>query len=379
MDKKENKAIDRFVTEYSSRRTKTNYQHDRIVNRSSNIELYRIVAMLLIVAHHFVVNSGLNYENGPIFNDPLSFRSLYLLVFGAWGKTGINCFVLITGYYMCKSSISLRKYLKLLLEVLFYSIVIQIIFWITRYEAFSIVLLVKSILPVRIIGDDFTSAYLLFYLLIPFINILVHNINERQYIKLLTILAFMYVFLGTVPGFSITMNYVEWFIVLYVVGAYIRLYHKSYYENRNLWMGLTIISFTISIASIIVLTWIGSHLNRSFSYGFVGECNQLLALSNGVTSFLLFKNLNVKHSRTINTIASSTFGVLLIHAASDTMRRWLWQDVFDCVGHYTTPHIVLFSIGSVIIVFSACVIIDQIRIYAFEKPIFRWIEGRVKS
>lgn len=27
--------------------------------RSSNIELYRILVMLLIVAHHYVVNSGL--------------------------------------------------------------------------------------------------------------------------------------------------------------------------------------------------------------------------------------------------------------------------------------------------------------------------------
>lgn len=27
--------------------------------RDSNLELYRIVAMLLIVAHHYVVNSGL--------------------------------------------------------------------------------------------------------------------------------------------------------------------------------------------------------------------------------------------------------------------------------------------------------------------------------
>lgn len=27
--------------------------------RSSNLELYRIIVMLLIVAHHYVVNSGL--------------------------------------------------------------------------------------------------------------------------------------------------------------------------------------------------------------------------------------------------------------------------------------------------------------------------------
>ena len=71
--------------------------------RDSNIELYRIISMLLIVAHYYVVNSGLTYGGGPIYKDALSFPSLFLLVFGAWGKIGINCFVLITGYFMCKS------------------------------------------------------------------------------------------------------------------------------------------------------------------------------------------------------------------------------------------------------------------------------------
>ena len=51
--------------------------------RDSNIELFRIITMLLIVAHHYVVNSGLTYANGPVWSDPLSWRSLFLLIFGA--------------------------------------------------------------------------------------------------------------------------------------------------------------------------------------------------------------------------------------------------------------------------------------------------------
>ena len=37
----------------------------KIQQRDSNLELYRIIVMLLIVAHHYVVNSGLiNVING---------------------------------------------------------------------------------------------------------------------------------------------------------------------------------------------------------------------------------------------------------------------------------------------------------------------------
>lgn len=99
------------------------------VLRNSNLELYRIIVMLLIVAHHYVVNSGL----GEVLQEsPLSGRSIFFYLFGAWGKTGINCFVMITGYFMCKSQITLRKFLKLLCEVLFYNIIIYAIFCCNR-------------------------------------------------------------------------------------------------------------------------------------------------------------------------------------------------------------------------------------------------------
>ena len=35
--------------------------------RSSNLELFRIITMFLIVAHHYVVNSGLTTSDGPIY------------------------------------------------------------------------------------------------------------------------------------------------------------------------------------------------------------------------------------------------------------------------------------------------------------------------
>ena len=76
--------------------------------------------MLLIVAHHYVVNSGLTAADGPIYASPMSGRSLFLLLFGAWGKIGINCFVMITGYFMCPSQITAKKLAKLVCEFMFY-------------------------------------------------------------------------------------------------------------------------------------------------------------------------------------------------------------------------------------------------------------------
>ena len=93
--------------------------------RSSNIELYRIIVMLLIVAHHYVVNSGVIQlvDNSISTGDNLC-NALFYSIFGAWGKTGINSFVLITGYFTCKSTITLRKFLKLFLFPYLFSFVL---------------------------------------------------------------------------------------------------------------------------------------------------------------------------------------------------------------------------------------------------------------
>ena len=76
--------------------------------RDSGIELFRIITMFLIVCHHYVVNSGLMEEilQGGEGN---LLKCSIMIIFGWGGKTGINCFVLITGFFMCRSSITLKK------------------------------------------------------------------------------------------------------------------------------------------------------------------------------------------------------------------------------------------------------------------------------
>lgn len=144
--------------------------------RSSNIELYRIIVMLLIIAHHYVINSDLM---DCINTSPFSRSSVFLLLFGMWGKIGINCFVLITGYFMCTSKISLKKILKLLLQVEFYNLTIYLIFFSVGYTDFEIKSFIKTLFPIGSITTGFTSCFLLFYLCIPFLNVLIGNISKK--------------------------------------------------------------------------------------------------------------------------------------------------------------------------------------------------------
>lgn len=341
--------------------------------RRSNLELYRIIVMLLIVAHHYVVNSGLT---DVMAEDPLSSKSLYLYMLGMWGKTGINCFVLITGYFMCRSHITLRKFLKLFLEIMFYNIVIWAIFVATGYENFSIKMMLKDVLPITSIHDGFTSCFLIFYLFIPFFNILVGNLDKKKHQYLLALCLFTYTFLAM--KIPVVFNYVTWFCVLYLISSYIRLYGLFPSVKNIRWGMITLVSVVLAMGSTVGLIFL--HIKYGIKlvpYRLVSDSNAILAVIVSVCSFMYFKDLPIKQSKLINTISASTFGVLCIHANSDTMRQWLWKDVVDCVGQYSSEQLVLLSLVSIFCIFFSCIIIDYIRIHTLEKWTFVFVDKQL--
>lgn len=149
------------------------------------------------------------------------------------GKTGINCFLLITGYFMCKSSISVRKFLKLLLEIYFYRITIFIVFFLSGYEELSFSRVIRLLSPVWGFHTNFTSCFLAFWLTIPFLNVLVQHLNRVLHARLICLSLAYYSVLSIIPGFYISFNYITWFIVLYFVASYIRLYPIPIFQKKE--------------------------------------------------------------------------------------------------------------------------------------------------
>lgn len=342
--------------------------------RDSSIELFRIVSMFVIVAHHYVVSSGVLEEIVP--ENVLSVNSIFALLFGWGGKTGINCFVLITGYFMCKSQISLKKFLKLLLQMGFYGLLFSFIFWLSGY---SVKGFIKTILPIWNIGTGFTGSYLVFYLFIPYLNLLIHAMEEKQHFLLIGLSLFVGSILQTFFRISPAFTYVGWFMVLYLIAAYVRIYPKKIFDSRKIWGFLSLVTLLLSWLSVVFGSYVYARSNEKMYYYFVADTHKLLAAATGICAFMFFKNLNIKYHPFINKVAASTFGVLLIHANSDTMRQWLWRDTLQNVVAFYGDHFVLHAVGSVLLVYSICSIIDMIRIRFLEVPFFKWYVKKMNA
>ena len=331
--------------------------------------------MLLIVSHHYVVSSDLM---NSICENPISSASIFYYLFGAWGKTGINCFVLITGYFMCESAISLRKFLKLYVWIVFYNIAITSIFTITGYVTLSLNA-IFLFMPFRIIHSNcFGDAFMVWWLFIPFLNILIKNLSRKMHMRLLVMLFIVFSVYPFVPKIlQIDNNPICWFSTLYVIASYIRKYPQNipYGTSALFWGCITIILVMIVMASIYSILMLGSYLDLELPQWYlIAESHQLFALFIALASFMWFKNIKINNNRVINTIAASSFGVLLIHANSDTMRQWLWKDTIDSVGHYDTPYYWLYAIGCVLAIYAVCTVIDIIRIKTIETPLLNATE-----
>lgn len=122
--------------------------------------------------------------------------------------------------------------------------------------------------------------------------------------------------------------------------------------TKNLVCGVTLFFIVIGCVSVIICNKIHFH-----PYYFLSDSNNFLPLAITFSSFIFVNNINMKYNKFINTVASTTFGILCIHANSDTMRQWLWNDTVNTVGISQSTHPILYAIISVIIVFSICSLI----------------------
>ncbi len=144
--------------------------------RKSNIELLRVLAMILIVAHHVAVHSDFGFPT-----DLITFNKLWIQFIELGGKIGVNIFVLISGYFgVVARSIKPQKAIKLWLQIFTYSVVFFLISLKFLGEAFSLKTMIKDFLPITYSNWWFASTYFVLYLLSPFLNRFLNSLDKKD-------------------------------------------------------------------------------------------------------------------------------------------------------------------------------------------------------
>ena len=341
-------------------------------SRNSSVELLRIICMILIIFHHYSLHGILeNYEFSYInFN----WQMLYVQIISCGGRFACIVFMLITGYYSISAKTNYKRVVKLIIEMFFYSWVISAIIYGLKISPINIKQLINNAFPI-FGGNWFCVAYIGVCLIMPFINPMLNSLHQDTYKKLVIVLFVMSVIIPTFffesPYFSSGFGY---FIVAYITGGYIRKYSLDKLKSRvHGWKILLVSSVILLIGSVIVIDLLGMFLKSDViirNACYFRELNKLPAVGIALSMFMIAIERPVFNNVLINRAAASTLGIYLIHD-NNLLQSVLWEKWFSGISYIETYIIVIHSIISVIIVFLACLAIDQIRILIFDKTIYR--------
>lgn len=288
--------------------------------RQSNIELLRILATCMVIVLHY---NGLGNGGFATVSDG-SLNQLILVLFETISICAVNVFVITTGYFLCKTNT--RDFLKPL------GLVAQVVVFAVLF--FS---LVKLTLPGITIDHLFESlfstnwyVYIFFalYLISPFINVMWDRLNLSGKRILLTFSIFLF---SIYPTFIDIIRYwsgrqlngsstigiegsqagytIVNFVVLYLLGAAIRDNVSKTRERSKL-----ITAYFICLCLIMAWAYAdGMRAGKNIYDTVAWNYSNPLVIAMAVIVFMLFKDIKIKNSKMINSLAGASFTVYILH------------------------------------------------------------------
>lgn len=326
--------------------------------RDSNIELLRIVAMILVmIVHASFLAIGVPQTIDAV-SLPISTFTRFLIE--GLSVVCVNVFILISGWYGI--NIKIKKLIGLIFQVLFFSCLIYGAFLICDFKTYCNFDSLGTILLIHSNDYWFIKAYLGLLLLSPILNTFISNVSEKQFRYFLL---FFYLF-QTIYGW-LSIYGAQWFeggysamsfVGLYMLARYLHLYPVRKLDNTASVNFVLFFSIAIFLAIVaFFVTYLGYPVSgRLFTY-----TNPLVILE---SLFLLFAFCKIKFcSKAINWIAASCLAVYLLHANELFLRPYYGKIIKYWFLNENTFFFWIYTIGFMFILFISAILIDKIRIW----------------
>ncbi len=338
-----------------------------MTKRSSNVDLFRTLAAVLVVLLHVLGYGGILTNTTPHEVKHWAARFFESLSYCA-----VDCFALISGYLMVNKSIKLRSIINLWFQVLFYSVLFAVAFYVFVPETRNIEELVFSVFPVMRRTWWYVSAYFALFFVIPFLNKAVENISRHTYKKFLLLVLLVVCILECVTRrdpFVIGLGYSPiWLIIVYLFGAYIRKYNLA----QKISAGKSILGFfaaiTVTFISEIVLYFLTERiLGQPRGYDMLLSYTSITVFLSAVFLFLFCLNVKINSvaSKIIKIFSPAALGVYLIHVHPNVFYNILSG---SCANLANKP-LVIMLVGVFLVtlgIFVVCSIVDLLRIQLFK-------------
>lgn len=339
-------------------------------NRSSNIELLRIIAALFVLSYHTV--------NATIDINALELPSRFIMtgLFFLMGRISVNIFVIISAWFLCKYNFKLERITNTWLSTIFYTVPIAITF--VYFGKADLVYLITNMFPVFFQPLWFITTYVFLLFLTPLLNLILSKYEKRKCRNMIIFLSVLFVlpmtFLPRVRGAF--YSEVGWFCVLYLITGYLRIYQPlKIVNNKKICLLVFIISYLFIISWYILYydvpyKFLSNYLEfAGITYAsFLNFTSSLPSFFASFSFFFLFKNMNItKLNNVINYISKTSLDVYILLSLKGPSDLIFWVDIFDLDVYINSGNIFMNVTIVIIAAFVITSLIGRIRIYIVDK------------
>ncbi|MBR3316735.1 MAG: acyltransferase [Atopobiaceae bacterium] len=326
--------------------------------RQSNMELLRIVAMLMVVAHHFV-----RYANPPLDAYPLGVRWLFFFVLETGGEVGVAVFLGISLWFLTQRNLTVHEVRRHLIKteavLLSYSMPL---FFVSKFALHCDgpqYFFLRSLFPTISSLWWFMTTYAVLLLFLPFLLHGLHSLGRHMHAQLVYVVV---VVVGTLPMLSfasLPVSSLTAFFALAVVVSYVRWYPSPVLERPGMGWALFIGSLALGVGLGVLVKLFPMSISNNDPMRWEWSPGGVLVMGEALGLLLVFARLRIQ-SRAINFVAPSTVGVYLLHE-HPVIKGVLWDSWLPFGATYASPFWLPRTVAVVVGVFAACVGVDLVR------------------
>ena len=284
------------------------------LSRSWGLDLVRVLSMLGIAGLH-VYNQGgaLDAASGS----PPNMIASEIIAVACY--CSVNVFGLLTGWlYIERKNVKMHSLTRLMLTMFGWSAAITAAAFLMCPSAFfnHPKQLLIGVFPPFAGEYWYVTCYTFCFLMIPYINAMVHALTPERYRKLLLTLFLLLSVISTVglkDYFKISRGYHSlWLIFCYLLGGYMRL-HPSDFEKLT--PRTSLIAFAVNVLIVSTADLAGKKFGISESE-LLYNYNSPFMVANAVFLMRIFSQITIHSPRMqkiLRLLSSAAFSVYIIH------------------------------------------------------------------
>ena len=347
--------------------------------RQSGVELLKICAIFLIVVNHVTqtlgtANPSIDYSDYILLlgNASADVQTVILNLLRQAGGLGNTIFFACSAWFLVGKTANVRKKAFYLLSTVWVISVIYLLVYLAFYPScLTWRIILKELLPTCFANNWYTTCYIIFLFIYPWINRLILSLDQKQHLRMVLFSSLLWIITNYfIADMFFPSTLLVW-IAEYLLIAYLRMYCKHLTQNRAFGFVLLAIGILGYVLQVIATNYAGLYIHY-FSEKVLrwntNSCPFYIMIAVGA---LIIAGQSRLQARLINYVSGLSLLIYLIHENllfRTFTRPAMWQYLY---ANYGYSHVVLLDLVFSLALFLASVVISAVYKATIQKLVVK--------